>query len=175
MNSKLLAPVLLSLVVGVGLGYSISLPGIMSLQSSVSELESETSALTSNYNNLNTTYNQLIANYNYLNESYVELSQQYQDLLFHYNLLNKPASNFTTLKELQITLTTHQTTYYYKDPVSGNVTITYLNGTPFEGEFSLSIFVVNGGGVSGILFNIRNGFAEFSYGQIGRASCRERV
>jgi len=173
-----------SLVAGAGLGYSISLPQIMTLQSSVSELELETSASTNDYNNLNTTYNQLrdsydslnatyyeltselstlIADYSYLNESYVELSQQYEDLLFHYNLINGPASNFTTIKDLQITFTTDRTTYYYKDPLSGNVTMAYLNGTLFEGSFDLFVTLI-GGGRSGARFNIRNGFADFTYG-----------
>jgi len=76
---------------------------------------------------------------NALNESYTELLREYEDLLFHYNLLNKPVSNFTTVNDLNITLALHRTTYYYKDPVSGNVTITYLNGTAFRGAFILYI------------------------------------
>jgi len=76
---------------------------------------------------------------NALNESYTELLREYEDLLFHYNLLNGPASNFTNIQDLQITFTTSRTTYYYKDPVSGNVTITYLNGTAFRGAFILYI------------------------------------
>lgn len=100
---------------------------------------------------------------NALNESYTELQSQYEDLLFHYNLLNGPTSNLTNIQGLQITLTTHRTTYYYKDPVSGNVTMTYLNGTPFEGAFVLYVALI-GGGSSGAQFDIRNGFADFIYG-----------
>ncbi len=53
--------------------------------------------------------------------------------------IHKPVSNFTTVKDLNITLTIDRTIYYYKDSVSGNVTITYLNGTAFRGEFILYI------------------------------------
>jgi hypothetical protein len=74
-----------------------------------------------------------------LNQTYTELLRQYEDLLFHFNLLNNPASNFTTVNDLNITLAVHHTTYYYKDPVSGNVTITYLNGTAFKGIFVIYV------------------------------------
>ena len=196
MNTKFLATVILSLVVGAGLGYSISLPQIMTLQSSVLELETETSALTNDYSNLSTTYNQLRDNYgylnetynqvrdsydylnasyhelaselstltvdyNYLNENYVELLQQYEDLLFHYNLINGPASNFTTIQDLQITLAVHRTSYYYKDPVSGNVTITYLNGTVFEGSFILYIRHLTKETMSTTASILISGFTEF--------------
>jgi len=162
MNSKLLALVMLFLVVGAGLGYSISLPQIMTLQSSVSELESETSALTNNYNDLNAMYGQLRDSYDSLNATYVEMLQQYKDLLFHYNLINGPASNFTTIEDLQITFTTHRTTYYYKDPISGNVTITYLNGTAL-GKFGIRIqpeFGGYGAIETGAIYDV-NGYGEF--------------
>jgi len=51
----------------------------------------------------------------------------------------KPVSNSTTVKDLNITLCLYRPTYYYKDPVSGTVTITYPNGTAFRGEFILYI------------------------------------
>lgn len=170
MKPKLLALVMLPLVVGAGLGYSISLPQIMTLQSSVSELESETAALTNDCNNLNETYIQLttelsilLADYNYLNESHVELLQQYEALQFRYNLINGPASNSTTFEDLQITLTIHRTTYYHKDPVSGNVTITYLNGTAFNGKFGIRIKPEFGGydaDETDAIYDV-NGYGEF--------------
>jgi len=98
---------------------------LLTLQDQVENLSSQISVLTQNYMNLNDSYNELL--------------RQYEDLLFHYNLLNKPASNFTTINDLNITLAVDRTTYYYKDPVSGNVTITYLNGTAFRGVFILYI------------------------------------
>jgi len=76
----------------------------------------------------------------------------------------KPVSNFTTVKDLNITLCLHRTTYYYKDSVSGNVTITYLNGTGFEGIFSIYVVPIFGGyGRTDYHSNpvVKNGFAEF--------------
>ena len=168
MNTKLLTSIILSLLIGTGIGYSVSLYQISTLQSKLSSLESEISSLTTNYNNLNTTYNQLRESYGALNvtyynlnESYIELSQGYADLLFHYNLLNKPASNFTTIKDLNITLILHHTTYYYQDPVSGNVTITYLNGTMFEGSFILYIRHLTKETMSTTASILISGFTEF--------------
>lgn len=157
MDKRIMASIVGVLLVGIVLGYFARQPEIRNLQNQVNSLSEEATQKDSEIQLLQ----QQVQN---LNQSYAELSEKYEDLLFHYNLLNGPASNFTTIQDLQITLTTHQTTYYYMDSVSGNVTITYLNRTPFEGEFRLSIFLVNGGGVSGIPFDIRNGFAEFSYG-----------
>jgi len=164
MDEKLISIVLVCLLIGAGAGFLIEYNVLYgkytqlkndyeqleddysTLQNQHSQLETGYQELEANYNTLNTTYNQLresygalnITYYN-LNESYIELSQEYADLLFHYNLLNKPASNFTTIKDLNITLALHRTIYYYKDPVSGNVTITYLNGTAFRGSFILYI------------------------------------
>jgi hypothetical protein len=83
-------------------------------------------------------------------------------LLFHYNLLNKPVSNFTTVKDLNIKLSVDHTTFYYKDPVTGNVTITYLNGTGFEGSFTLQVQPDFGmGGGVGSNHILTDGFCEF--------------
>jgi hypothetical protein len=169
MNKKLLALVVITLIagtgVGYGLGYGMFQPQVSGLECNVSNLQSEISTLTANYNSLNSSYNELFSDHKNLNESNVELLLQYKDLLFHYNLINGPASNFTTIQDLQITLTLHRTTYYYKDPISGNVTITYLNGTPFEGSFYFSIFFVGGDGFSSHTpFNMVNGFKNVSYG-----------
>jgi hypothetical protein len=57
----------------------------------------------------------------------------------------KPVSNFTTVKDLNITLCLHRTTYYYKDAVSGDVTITYPNGTAFTGIFVIYVLAQFGG------------------------------
>jgi len=175
-NEKWVALAIIALLAGTGLGYGLGYfmfqAQISDLKSDVSNLQSELSILTTNYNNLNTTYNdlavnysELVSDYENLSEIYVELSQQYEDLLFHYNLINGPASNFTTIKDLQITFTTSRTTYFYEDPVSGNATIKYLNGTAFRGSFSIIIAFIGGGSLSvGERFHLENGFAEFSYG-----------
>jgi hypothetical protein len=121
---------------------------ILTLQNQVDDLSNQTDILNQNY----------LA----LNQSYTELQRQYEDLLFHYNLLNKPASNFTTINDLNITLAVDRTTYYYKDPVSGNATIKYLNGTPFEGSFVIGVAKSNGGSRIGWTFYLQNGYADFN-------------
>jgi len=127
-----------------------SLNQINSLNADKTNLQSQVNLLISDKNTLQnqiSTYsawlsgnitllnNQIAA----LNKSYTDLLREYEDLLFHYNLLNKPTSSFTTVKDLNITLTIDRTTYYYEDPVSGNITMTYLNGTAFRGAFILYI------------------------------------
>ena len=102
-------------------------------------LEDQIGDLSSKYNLLNSTCSSLNSTYANLNETYTELQRQYEDLLFHYNLLNEPASNFTTVADLEIEIAVDYSIYYYQDPVAGNVTITYLNGTAFKGTFILYI------------------------------------
>jgi len=109
------------------------------LSNQLNQKNSQLTTLQNQVENLSSQINVLNQNYLALNQSYTELQRQYEDLLFHYNLLNGPASNFTNIQDLQITFTTSRTTYYYKDPVSGNVTITYLNGTAFRGAFIIYI------------------------------------
>jgi len=167
-NRKWIVLVVMFLIIGIGSGYAFSYEERLRLQSEIGKLESEISSLTTNYNNLNTTYNQLRESYGALNvtyynlnERYIELSQGYVDVLFHYNLLNKPASDFTTIKDLNITLILHHTTYYYQDPVSGNVAITYLNGTVFEGSFILYIRHLTKETMSTTASILISGFTEF--------------
>jgi hypothetical protein len=62
--------------------------------------------------------------------------------------IDKPVSNFSTVKDLNVTLCLHRTTYYYKDSVSGTVTITYSNGTAFRGAFILYILHLTDEGMS---------------------------
>ena len=162
MNTRFLAIVMLSLVIGAGLGYSISLPQTMTLISDYQHLNNSYVQLLQEHVELASEFSTLTADYSYLNESYVKLLQQYEDLLFHYNLINGSASNFTTVQDLQITLSMQRTTYYYKDPVSGNVTIMYLNGNAFEGSFTIAVEPDSGAGVGkGSSHTITSGFAEF--------------
>lgn len=98
-----------------------------------------------------------------LNQSYLEIIEEYEDLLFQYNLLNSPESAFTTFEDLQITFSVHRTTYHYQDPISGNVSITYLNGTAFKGQFGIGIYA-EFGGYGGIEMGTRyyvDGYGEF--------------
>lgn len=96
MRTKLLALVILSLVLGTGLGYSISMYQVLKLQSSLSELESKTSALATACNTLGTnqdqlrsSYNSLSANYSLLSERLLEKDIQLQLLQQQMNNLNK--------------------------------------------------------------------------------------
>ena len=78
-NTKLLSSIIISLLIGTGIGYSVSLLQISILRSENSSLESEISTLTTNYDNLNTTYNQLNDDYVDLNSSYNELQTAYEE------------------------------------------------------------------------------------------------
>lgn len=73
MNTKLLTSIVLSLLIGTGIGYSASFSHISTLQSQASSLESEISTLTTYYSNLNTTFNQLNTTYNDLKANYSRL------------------------------------------------------------------------------------------------------
>lgn len=86
MNVKLLTSIILSLLIGTGIGYSVSLPQI--------------STLTSDHDNLNTTHNQLKDDYSNLNSSYNELLERtsnltYSELLEAYELLNTAYNQLT--------------------------------------------------------------------------------
>jgi hypothetical protein len=74
--------------------------------------------------------------------------------------IDKPVSNFTTVKDLNVTLCLYRPTYYYKDPVSGDVTITYPNGTAFRGEFILYILHLTNG-MSTTAWIAIDGFTKF--------------
>src|SRR3989304_3343203 len=135
-----------------------------SLSNQLNQKNSQLTTLQNQVENLSSQINVLNQNYLALNQSYTELQRQYEDLLFHYNILNKPASNFTTVKDLNISLAIDRTIYYYKDPVSGNATIRYLNGTAFEGEFILRVFAIQteGPGLAVyFIFRLSNEFPDF--------------
>jgi len=88
MDVKLLASIVLCLIVGTGIGYSVSLPQISTLQSKTSNLESEISTLRTDYNNLNASYNQLLSDYSSLTSEYNELVTEHNGLEISYNSLN---------------------------------------------------------------------------------------
>jgi len=169
MNRTLIVAALISLITGIGVGYAFSYEKSLRLQSEISTLANDYDVLNTTFNqlrddcdNLEIEYNRLMLDYERLNESFVELSQQYEDLLFHYNLINGPTSNFTTIQDLNITFTIHHTVYYYKDSVSGNITITYLNGTSFKGKFGIFVHPEFGGyGMTSYPSTPIDGSAEF--------------
>lgn len=79
---------MLSLLIGTGIGYALSLPQISTLQSEKSSLESQISKLTTDYNNLNNSHNELQIEYELLDIIYREGEADF-------NILN------ATLNELQ--------------------------------------------------------------------------
>ena len=87
MKRTLIVAILVSLVVGIGIGYVFSYGDISGLQSEVTSLESEILTLTTDYNNLNTTHNQLTTDYSNLNTVYNELQTAYDNLNGTYNQL----------------------------------------------------------------------------------------
>ena len=95
-----------------------------------------------------------------LNQSYQELQIVYEELLNDYKILNAPISNFTSLGDLDFTIATHQSIYSYKDPISGNVTIYYHNGTAFKGTFLIYINQLGGSMSSGYNTYV-DGYGEF--------------
>ena len=95
-----------------------------------------------------------------LQEQISDLNQSYERLLNEYGILNAPVSTFVSAADLDFTITTHQRIYSYKDPVSGNVTIHYHNGTAFKGFFSILIEQVDGPGGSGWRSEV-NGYGDF--------------
>jgi hypothetical protein len=121
MDVKLLASIVLCLIVGTGIGYSVSLPQISILQSKTSSLESEISTLTTDYNNLNASYNQLLNDYNSLNSTYYNLQKTYEQLEKAYEILNTAGLVFNGLRISDLNVTTEYwwSTYY---DVMGNVT-----------------------------------------------------
>jgi hypothetical protein len=95
MNRILIASVLISLIVGIGGGYAVSLGRISELQYEAMSLESEVSTLTSDYDDLNVTYNELLGDYSDLNAAYSNLTIEYdklQSILFSLN------ENYTQLE-----------------------------------------------------------------------------
>lgn len=148
---------------------------ITDLQTQVTQKSAEVATLNSQITNLNVQVNNLtedlaqkdnsIQSLNQqisdLNSSYLELVAEYDDLLFHYDLVNGPVSSFDSVGDLQITFATSRTVYYYQDSLSGNITISYLNGTAFDGNFDIHISCDAGGYTFFLSYEIANGYGEF--------------
>ena len=74
MNKTLTVAALISLIIGVGVGYALSYVEI-------SRLQSELSTLTTEFNNLNAAHEQLEDDYSYLNKSYTELQRAFEQFV----------------------------------------------------------------------------------------------
>ncbi|MDG6223471.1 MAG: hypothetical protein IAX21_09630 [Candidatus Bathyarchaeota archaeon] len=137
--------------------------------------------LTSSYEQLTETYENYVSNHTFSNSQYTtlqnqatslqnqldELNQNYQDLiedydklLADYRLINGPVSEFDTIDDFEIELYVNKTIYSYTDPIFGNLSVYYTNGTAFQGSFFLAIFYEGGGASSSGMFEV-NGDGEF--------------
>lgn len=105
MNGKLFSLIIISLIVGVGVGYSISLAQVSSLQS--------------DYDNLNTTYNNLQSDYQNLETNYNDLNATYYELQGNYSRLDA-MKGFVFDETLNVTVKIEEG--YFYDTVKGNVT-----------------------------------------------------
>lgn len=117
-NRIFIASVIISLVVGVGMGYALSSGEISGLQSEVMSLESEVSTLTTDYNDLNATYDQLLNDYDSLISTSDELQRAYDDLEEAYDLLNSAGLVFDRLRISDLKVSGE----YWYSSVVGNVT-----------------------------------------------------
>lgn len=102
-------------------------------------INSQLITITSEKENLESELSLLQNQYDELTSQFQELSAIHEELLDDYELLNSPQSKFTTLSDLEITLTTDKTVYSYTDSISGNVSIYYKTGEPYEGSFELNM------------------------------------
>lgn len=158
MNTKLLTSIIVSLLIGTGIGYSVSLSQISMLQSEKSLLESEFSTLTTDYNNLNTTYSSL-------NSTYYELQRLYEQLEEAYELLNTAGLVFDGLRISDLNVTKEW--LWTSSTVTGNVTNTsnktmskvYVVLFTFEPDETLDYYYVRT--VENLAVNENNEF-EFS-------------
>ena len=144
--------------------------------------------LMNNYEQLNKTYEQLtetyenyVANHTFtnsqynalqnqatdlqnqldeLNQNYQNLIENYDELLADFRLINGPVSKFDTIDDIEIELSVNQTIYSYTDPIFGNLSVYYTNGTAFQGTFFLAIFCDGGGASTAGTFEV-NGHGDF--------------
>jgi len=83
--------------------------------------------------------NQLTTNLTLLQVQHDSLEAMYNALYADFQIVNSPQSQFTSLGDLEITLTTDKTVYNYTRPITGNVSIYFKTGEPFEGSFELNM------------------------------------
>ena len=134
------------LVIGLILGYAITGSNTSKLEQQIGQLEERVKDLR---NQLTSKDNRILGLQNQLADKETEISDlhnqisilqdQLDELQSQLRILNAPVSSFTTINDLEITITTHKNIYSYKEPISGNVTVYHLNGTAFKGSFSIYI------------------------------------
>jgi hypothetical protein len=164
-----------------------------SLEQSIESYESQVSSLLEHnrfYENQNSNLESIVYGYQYHTELYknaldrakekiVEINVSYMDvldnytilfddykqLLKEYNTLVNPVYKSISINELNITLYVHKDLYQVKDHVYGNITITYVNGTGFNGSYGIWVDILEKGWIqAGWASPITNGFSEFEIG-----------
>ena len=145
--------VMVGLVIGLVLGYAITRPNNSKLEQQIDQLESRVKDLQDQLESKDNQISDLQSQFSILQDQVDELQSQLK-------LLNAPVSSFTTINDLKITIATHKHVYSYKEPVSGNVTVYYLNGTAFKGSFVIYIELLGDGMTSGMTFPVE-GYGEF--------------
>ena len=165
---------IVGLVIGIILGCAITGSNTSKLEQQISQLEEQVKDL---QNQLTSKDNQILELQNQLTDKETEISnlqnqisilksqlaektKQLDELQSQLKILNAPISNFTTINDLKITITTHKHIYSYKEPISGNVTVYYLNGTAFKGTFVIYIERLERGSLQGMTFPVE-GYGEF--------------
>jgi len=155
------------LVIGLILGYAITGSNTSKLEQQIGQLEERVKDLR---NQLTSKDNRILGLQNQLADKETEISDlhnqisilqdQLDELQSQLRILNAPVSSFTTINDLKITIATHKHVYSYKEPVSGNVTVYYLNGTAFKGSFSIYIEYLGGSMLTTSGFPVE-GYGEF--------------
>ena len=129
-----------TVVIGLAVGYGIALTQILSTQDNMRKLQETNSSQ---------------------KQDYTMLQDRYDNLRYYCYGLTAPVLGSATIGDLNIVITVYRGLYYYKEAVSGNVSITYTNRTLFKGEFSLYVSNNRGLSKSEYLTLPVNGYTEF--------------
>lgn len=140
---------------------------VATLQSNVTQIMSDLRDVTNEYNNLKdnsvpkTDYNQLNQKYEDQSQSLTEaeariveletlggqllteknaLSASYQDLLAKYNSIRLLPWTYFVVNGLEVNLTVSTNNYDGNAPIDGTMKINYVDGKPFKGSFTLTLW-----------------------------------
>lgn len=102
------------------------------LELEITELEEETESLRTRLNSAQQTIIETESNLD-------DLINEYNKLLIKYNTVYNPLYVSYTINNLRINLTTTNDVYPENTDISGTVKIQYLDGTPFTGNFTLTV------------------------------------
>lgn len=128
------------------------------------QLQTQVSILTEQAENLTSQIVLLETQTLQLEETIASLRAEVEELRYRISLVNAPVSALVKGKDLIMTISLPYTVYSYRESVIyGNVTVVYVNGTAFEGMFSIYILPLFGGwGMTNYpAVALTNGFGEF--------------